>query len=72
MTTDPLVGVLLDGRSRVEAKIAAGGMSTVYRGHDVRLDRQVALKVMDSRYADDREFLTRFQREAREIGRAHV
>ncbi len=67
--TDPLVGVLLDGRYRVEAKIAAGGMSTVYRGHDVRLDRQVALKVMDSRYADDREFLTRFQREARAIAR---
>ena len=69
MMTDPLVGVLLDGRYRVEAKIAAGGMSTVYRGHDVRLDRQVALKVMDSRYADDREFLTRFQREARAIAR---
>ena len=69
MTSDPLVGSLLDGRYRVEARIASGGMSTVYRGLDVRLDRPVALKVMDPRYAGDGEFLTRFQREARAIAR---
>ena len=69
MTSDPLVGALLDGRYRVEARIATGGMSTVYRGLDVRLDRPVALKVMDARYAGDREFPTRFQREARAIAR---
>ena len=69
MTTDPLVGALLDGRYRVEARIATGGMSTVYRGLDVRLDRPVALKVMDARYAGDQQFLTRFQREARAIAR---
>lgn len=40
-------------------------MSTVYRGLDLRLDRPVAIKVMDSRYAGDQEFMTRFQREAR-------
>jgi len=64
---DPLVGALLDGRYRVEARIASGGMSTVYRGLDVRLDRPVALKVMDARYAGDHQFLTRFHREARAI-----
>ncbi len=69
MTSDPLVGVLLDGRYRVEAPIATGGMSTVYRGLDARLDRPVALKVMDARYARDEQFLTRFQREARSIAR---
>lgn len=69
MTSDPLVGSLLDGRYRVGARIASGGMSTVYRGIDTRLDRPVALKVMDPRYAGDREFLTRFQREARAIAR---
>ena len=63
------MGALLDGRYRVEARIASGGMSTVYRGLDQRLDRPVALKVMDSRYAGDRQFLTRFQREARAIAR---
>ena len=69
MTSDQLVGALLDGRYRVDATIASGGMSTVYRGHDVRLDRPVALKVMDARYAGDPQFLTRFQREARAIAR---
>ena len=69
MTSDPLVGTLLDGRYRVDAQIASGGMSTVYRGLDARLDRPVALKVMDPRYAGDREFLVRFQREARAIAR---
>ena len=69
MTSDPLVGTLLDGRYRVDTTIATGGMSTVYRGFDVRLDRPVALKVMDARYAGDHQFLTRFQREARAIAR---
>lgn len=50
---------LLDSRYLVQAKIASGGTSTVYRGLDVRLDRPVALKVMDSRYAGDEQFLTR-------------
>ncbi|WP_409431444.1 protein kinase domain-containing protein [Mycobacterium sp. SMC-16] len=62
---DPLIGAVLDGRYRVDAPIASGGMSTVYRGLDTRLDRLVALKVMDSRYSGDQQFLTRFQREAR-------
>jgi serine/threonine protein kinase, bacterial len=66
---DPLDGMLLDGRYRVEAKIATGGTSTVYRGLDVRLDRPVALKVMDSRYAGDQQFLTRFHLEARTVAR---
>lgn len=69
MTSDHLVGALLDGRYQVQTVIATGGMSTVYRGHDVRLDRPVALKVMDVRYAGDQQFLTRFQREARAIAR---
>src|SRR5690242_7205601 len=67
--SDPLVGAVLDGRYRVEVLIATGGMSAVYRGLDLRLDRPVALKVMDSRYARDTQFLTRFQREARAVAR---
>lgn len=66
---DPLVGVVLDGRYRVDTPIATGGMSTVYRGLDVRLDRPVALKVMDARYSGDQQFLARFQREARAVAR---
>ena len=67
--SDPLVGSVLDARYRVDALIATGGMSAVYRGLDLRLDRPVALKVMDSRYAGDSQFLMRFQREARAVAR---
>jgi serine/threonine-protein kinase len=66
---DLLEGALLDGRYRVATKIATGGTSTVYRGLDTRLDRPVALKVMDSRYSGDQQFLTRFQLEARSVAR---
>jgi len=66
---DPLEGALLDGRYRVATRIATGGTSTVYRGLDTRLDRPVALKVMDSRYSGDQQFLTRFQLEARTVAR---
>ena len=67
--SDPLLGAVLDGRYRVDAMIATGGMSAVYRGLDLRLDRPVAVKIMDSRYAGDNQFLTRFQREARAVAR---
>ncbi|PQM44556.1 Serine/threonine-protein kinase PknL [Mycobacterium talmoniae] len=66
---DALQGAVLDRRYRVTTKIATGGMSTVYRGVDLRLDRPVALKVMDARYAGDTQFLTRFQLEARAVAR---
>lgn len=66
---DPVQNTLLDGRYLVQAKIASGGTSTVYRGLDTRLDRPVALKVMDARYAGDQQFLTRFQLEARTVAR---
>jgi len=73
VTTDqqagPLTRTVLDHRYRVDALIATGGMSGVYRGLDLRLDRPVALKIMDSRYSGDEHFLTRFQREARAVAR---
>jgi len=64
-----LEGILLDGRYLLQAPIATGGMSTVYRGLDTRLDRPVAIKVMDARYAGDEQFLTRFKLEARAAAR---
>ncbi len=65
----PLEGILLDGRYLLQTPIAVGGMSTVYRGLDTRLDRPVAVKVMDARYAGDQQFLTRFKLEARAAAR---
>jgi serine/threonine-protein kinase len=62
-------GIPLDARYRVGGIIATGGMSAVYRGLDIRLDRPVAIKVMESRYAVDQQFLTRFEREARAVAR---
>jgi len=66
---DPLAGAVLDSRYRVDNLVATGGVSKVYRGLDLRLDRPVALKVMDTRYAGDEHFLIRFQREARAVAR---
>ncbi|MFL6061118.1 MAG: Stk1 family PASTA domain-containing Ser/Thr kinase [Marmoricola sp.] len=66
---DPLIGRVLDGRYRVESKVARGGMATVYRAHDERLDRTVAVKVMHPGMGDDPEFVARFEREARSAAR---
>jgi len=68
-TASPDIGLLLDGRYRVEELVARGGMATVYRGHDERLDRTVALKIMHPHLAADPEFLARFTREARSAAR---
>ncbi|WP_079106594.1 Stk1 family PASTA domain-containing Ser/Thr kinase [Streptomyces hygroscopicus] len=70
---DPLVGQVLDGRYRVEARIAVGGMATVYRAVDTRLDRVLALKVMHQSLASDAAFVDRFIREAKSVARlAHA
>ncbi|WP_026919537.1 protein kinase domain-containing protein [Gordonia shandongensis] len=69
MTTpdDPLLGRVLERRYRIDAPIARGGMSAVYVGTDLRLHRRVAVKVMDSRYVGDPQFLRRFEFEARAV-----
>ncbi|MGW6059425.1 Stk1 family PASTA domain-containing Ser/Thr kinase [Streptomyces sp. NPDC055189] len=66
---DPLVGQVLDGRYRVDGRIAVGGMATVYRAVDTRLDRVLALKVMHPTLAADVSFVDRFIREAKSIAR---
>ncbi|MDT7615276.1 MAG: eukaryotic-like serine/threonine-protein kinase [Pseudonocardiales bacterium] len=69
MNAPPTAGALLDARYRVGSVIARGGMSTVYRGTDTRLDRPVAVKIMDPRMAADPAFRMRFEREARSAAR---
>ncbi len=68
-TSDPLVGRLLEGRYRVGERIARGGMATVYEGTDIRLDREVAIKVMPHALSEDEDFAQRFVREARASAR---
>jgi serine/threonine-protein kinase len=57
-------GSVIDGRYRVLRKIGAGGMADVWLAEDTHLQRQVALKVLHRHFAQDREFVARFQREA--------
>ena len=57
------------GNYRVVAAIGHGGMAKVYKGYQPLLDRYVAIKVLDPRFATDEEFRARFQREAAAIAR---
>ncbi len=61
-----LTGKTLAGRYRVDAEIGRGGMADVYRGIDVVLDREVAIKVLTERDDGERD---RFLREARSMAR---
>ncbi|MDR7384930.1 Stk1 family PASTA domain-containing Ser/Thr kinase [Promicromonospora iranensis] len=68
VTVDPLIGRLVDGRYEIVARVARGGMATVYRAHDGRLNREIALKVMHPHLAEGEQaasFRQRFEREAR-------
>ncbi len=57
-------GTVVDGRYRVERRLGSGGMADVWLAEDTHLQRRVALKVLHRRFAQDREFVERFRREA--------
>ncbi len=60
---------LLNNRYRLLEPIGSGGLAVVYRGHDLLLDRAVAVKVLRHPYADDPLFRRRFLEEARAAGK---
>ena len=67
-----LVGLVLDGRYRLESRIARGGMAIVYLATDTRLNRSVAVKVMHRALADDPDFVRRFTLEAQASARLSI
>ncbi|HET9073459.1 MAG TPA: PASTA domain-containing protein [Solirubrobacteraceae bacterium] len=54
----------MDGRYRIESRLGTGGMADVYLAEDQQLERQVALKLLHRRFAEDPGFVERFRREA--------
>jgi serine/threonine protein kinase len=65
---DPLIGRQL-ANFRIERPIGRGGMAQVYYGWDVKLQRPVAIKVIDARFRDNPTYAERFVREAQTIAK---
>ena len=68
MPADPLTGRQLNN-FRVERVIGRGGMGITYYGTDVKLQRPVAIKVLDARYRNDSTYAQRFVQEAQTIAK---
>lgn len=66
MTQDTLIGRQLD-EYQLEELLGQGGMARVYRGFDIRLKRRVAIKVIDTPFRADSDYIARFEREAQAI-----
>lgn len=63
---DSMIGKTI-GKYRIVEHLGRGGMAEVYKAYQPSLDRYVALKMMHTFLADEKEFLTRFEREARVV-----
>src|SRR5438876_2016489 len=61
-----MIGTSLN-RYQITAKLGAGGMGEVYRGHDTRLGRDVAVKILPNEFASDGGRLKRFEQEAKTL-----
>src|ERR1700761_6173721 len=64
-----MIGTVLSGRYRLEAKLGSGGMSTVYLARDTTLDRSVAVKVLHREMSEQPDQLERFRQEARAVAK---
>ena len=64
-----MVERVLDGRYALETLVGSGGMADVYRAKDQLLERTIAVKVLHQQYENDKEFIERFQREAKAAAR---
>ncbi len=66
MPNDPLIGRQL-GNFKIERLLGRGGMASVYYGRDVKLQRTIAIKVLDARYQGNPAYARRFVREAQMV-----
>jgi len=69
-TQDKLIGATLGGCQIVEL-LGIGGMARVYRGHQQRLGRTVAVKVLPQHYSGESSFVVRFEQEAQVMAMLH-
>ena len=63
-----LLGRMLAGRYRLQGILGEGGMAIVYEGEHVAIGKRVAIKIVQSIFANDDEIVSRFEREARSAG----
>jgi membrane protein YdbS with pleckstrin-like domain/predicted Ser/Thr protein kinase len=63
----PAFDFVLSGRYRLLAPLGEGGMASVYRARDLRLNREVAVKILRDELTRDPDFLARFEREAQTV-----
>src|ERR1700755_1645420 len=68
-TSSQMIGTVLSGRYKLEAKLGSGGMSTVYLAKDSTLDRDGAVKVMHREMSEQADQLERFRQEARAVAK---
>lgn len=69
MAKNSWVGEMVGGRYTIESLLGQGGMSSVYKGTDPNLRRPVAVKLIHSHLASDKEFVRRFEEEAAAVAR---
>jgi serine/threonine-protein kinase len=69
LSTDPLVGTVLDKRYLIEECIGEGGMGRVYRAKHTRMSREYAIKILFGDHAGDTRMRSRFAREAEAVSR---
>jgi len=65
MPSDKSADLILNDRYRVIKKLATGGMAYVYLGHDITLDRTVAIKILKQSLSRDKAFQEQFHQEAK-------